>query len=51
VGALHRQHDAELAHPAAVAVVRQGDGPRDRRPLIVIGGVVVNGIVDGSSHR
>jgi hypothetical protein len=42
------EHHAQLAHATAVAVVDHGDRPRRRRPLVVVGGVVVERIENGS---
>src|SRR3954454_16715200 len=43
---LHGQHDPRLPGAARVTVVAPGDGPRHRRPFVVVGWVVVGGIVD-----
>src|SRR3954449_11113762 len=47
---LHREHDPRLTHPTRVAVVAERNGPRHRRPLVVVGGMVVGGVVDRASH-
>ena len=49
-GLLEREHHTELAVAARVAVVAEGDGPRHGRSFVVVGRVVVERVVDGSSH-
>src|SRR4051794_5459977 len=47
---LQRQHHPQLAHAAAVAVVDHGHGPGGGRPLVVVGGMVVERIGNRPSH-
>jgi hypothetical protein len=47
---LHREDDARLAHATGITVVTEGNGPRDGGPFVVVGGMVVDGVIDGAAH-